>query len=103
MADEGDSCNKFSLDDQDFLGVEGKELLTVLDDVESSAKQTLPMPNWLKDLPFLDESGLGVKQKDTKFKPFLKPLDEDLEFKLRKWTKNERFLVSGVIFYCHII
>ena len=82
---------------QNFLGEEGKELLAALDDVQTSAHQRMPIPAWAKEiLENEDKKGTksdfkaGLNSNGFKFRPYLMPLDEDLELKLRRWSDKRR-------------
>ena len=79
--------------DEDLMGTEGKELLGALQDVEASAKRSLPFPHWAQ--PILSNKGSDVES-TVKFRPYLMPLNEDLESKLRKWSSKQRRQVCNV-------
>ena len=92
-----------TFDEQSFLGSEGKELLSALKDVEGFSRTQLPIPEWATQRTYFANRSVKEKQEreqkneddercsdPSPIRPYLKPLHEDLEGKLREWTKRQR-------------
>ena len=97
--------------EQQFLGMEGRDLLAALDTTKL-APDKLQLPPWTSGRmrsqkpdnkfatdPLVNSAGLEFET----FKPYLLPLGDDLENKLQKWSERQRYKVGNLMHMAYLV